>query len=109
MFLSFSLLLSCAPTFTLFPYTTLFRSLVTVVPSRFRNPKKPCESDSTDALPEKTGGAPSKPPNFTATDPGGRSEEHTSELQSPMQHVSRRLPDTKNRNFWPGGAEPVST
>src|SRR5258708_19077200 len=60
------------PRSTLFPYTTLFRSL----PGH--RAREPCHND--------LGG--------TA---GGRSEEHTSELQSPDHLVCRLLLEKKNK------------
>src|SRR2546426_3792564 len=76
------------PRSTLFPYTTLFRSNVTVVPL-----------DDSDSVP-----GTATPPfvNVTAPDPtlagstgSERSEEHTSELQSPCNLVCRLLLEKK--------------
>src|ERR1039457_6925481 len=60
------------PRSTLFPYTTLFRSQA--LPSPRRRPLASCGSGST---------------------PGSRSEEHTSELQSPCNLVCRLLLEKK--------------
>src|SRR4051794_41639836 len=62
------------PRSTLFPYTTLFRS----ISERFvtRSPTRPCASASL-------------------TKSGERSEEHTSELQSPVHLVCRLLLEKK--------------
>src|SRR6266581_3631229 len=60
------------PRSTLFPYTTLFRSR----PRRVRRPRRP-------------GACPSPDPA------GRRSEEHTSELQSPVHLVCRLLLEKK--------------
>src|SRR5258708_23083608 len=66
------------PRSTLFPYTTLFRSLNPVPPSR----PAPRPSSRT---------APSLPPASM------RSEEHTSELQSPDHLVCRLLLEKKKK------------
>src|SRR5437763_10864036 len=63
------------PRSTLFPYTTLFRSLLPSRPTSFNFP-------------------PLKRPNPQSAD-WGRSEEHTSELQSPMYLVCRLLLEKK--------------
>src|SRR5207248_5110779 len=60
------------PGSTLFPYTTLFRSCVELIRRSFRNWFRP---------------------NY----PYVRSEEHTSELQSPYDLVCRLLLEKKNR------------
>src|SRR5438876_5953723 len=61
------------PRSTLFPYTTLFRS------------GRPCSSSSSSSS------SLLRPPNSSP-----RSEEHTSELQSPVHLVCRLLPEKKN-------------
>src|SRR5260370_28346380 len=66
------------PRSTLFPYTTLFRSAST-------NHEPPCANDSRAIT------AASTPVN-------GRSEEHTSELQSHLNLVCRLLLEKKNNN-----------
>src|SRR6266487_2681018 len=63
------------PRSTLFPYTTLFRSAPHPVPVRKPPP------------PELPGDRPR---------PAARSEEHTSELQSPVHLVCRHLLEKKN-------------
>src|SRR5258708_30087213 len=70
------------PRSTLFPYTTLFRSSTL---SEFARPafERPCRSP--DCPPERE---PS---------PTGRSEEHTSELQSPDHLVCRLLLEKKKK------------
>src|SRR5436189_4625578 len=70
------LLIRRPPRSTLFPYTTLFRSPVALA---WKTP--PPKIDS---------GVPTPPPAFS------RSEEHTSELQSPMYLVCRLLLEKKN-------------
>src|SRR5258708_15247405 len=86
------------PRSTLFPYTTLFRSLIIDEISMVR-------ADLLDAVDERLreafrntlpfGGVQGK-----SVDLGGRriirSEEHTSELQSPDHLVCRLLPEKKN-------------
>src|SRR5437879_13071020 len=91
----------CPPQSTLFPYTTLFRSMnlgVNIFSSgdfgeaaaefgRARDPAQ-VHLDLTDVEvlgPERPGGQV-------------RSEEHTSELQSPMYLVCRLLLEKKNNN-----------
>src|SRR5437879_12724175 len=66
---------------TLFPYTTLFRSLTVVSPSG---------SQPYDEVQAVTGGAR----DVRARQ---RSEEHTSELQSPMYLVCRLLLEKKKK------------
>src|SRR5436305_6571315 len=61
------------PRSTLFPYTTLFRS-------------RPCRHPAADAAADR------------AYQKGGRSEEHTSELQSRPHLVCRLLLEKKKRN-----------
>src|SRR5437762_4922585 len=72
------------PRSTLFPYTTLFRS----VPSRL-DPAPPVVS-VTVTVQEASA------PTGRVLAPGARSEEHTSELQSPMYLVCRLLLEKKN-------------
>src|SRR2546426_4313554 len=79
------------PRSTLFPYTTLFRSRRgqrRLPPAAGRGPRP--------RRPGRHGGADHDP----SADPGGReperSEEHTSELQSPCNLVCRLLLEKKN-------------
>src|SRR5947209_12496427 len=65
------------PTFTLFPYTTLFRSVSRSPAARWAR---------------TTTGRPCPPPR------SGRSEEHTSELQSRQYLVCRLLLEKKKKN-----------
>src|SRR5690348_18120384 len=67
------------PRSTLFPYTTLFRS---VRPRRRVGP-----------LPD----AELHPVSLAGRNPGSRSEEHTSELQSPVHLVCRLLLEKKKK------------
>src|SRR5436189_3934706 len=75
------------PRSTLFPYTTLFRSQSTAA-----MPRTAATELSTALKPESPSemGSPSPPPGKR------RSEEHTSELQSPMYLVCRLLLEKKN-------------
>src|SRR5437879_11066452 len=70
------------PRSTLFPYTTLFRSL-----SRMRVPGAIYHSLETNT--------PARPASSPLREP--RSEEHTSELQSPMYLVCRLLLEKKKK------------
>src|SRR2546425_8943925 len=79
-FFFFFLMIRRPPRSTLFPYTTLFRSLLDVRKDRAWN-----ESD------QKARGAIRLHPD------GARSEEHTSELQSLAYLVCRLLLEKKNR------------
>src|SRR5256885_11840308 len=81
------------PRSTLFPYTTLFRSQdpagVVVAPGdRIGDPGERVGSDVVDP------GIPVVADSIT-----GRSEEHTSELQSPCNLVCRLLLEKKKRKF----------
>src|SRR5438046_8014940 len=79
------------PRSTLFPYTTLFRSL-TIAVSATRAPGETVGSYATTAT--ATGAALS---NYTVTYVAGRSEEHTSELQSLTNLVCRLLLEKKKK------------
>src|SRR5436189_2211020 len=72
----FFLMIRRTPRSTLFPYTTLFRSI------RWRGSRKRSKTFPSDPHAEIAEGA-------------GRSEEHTSELQSPMYLVCRLLLEKK--------------
>src|SRR5437762_7148946 len=74
------------PRSTLFPYTTLFRSRRAVAGPAPRR-----------AAPERRG-APETATRATPARRTRRSEEHTSELQSPMYLVCRLLLEKKNKN-----------
>src|SRR5437762_320018 len=79
-YLFFSLMMPRLPSSTLFPYTTLFRSY-----DRF--------AGLMVATPDVAKLLPPSLPEVT------RSEEHTSELQSPMYLVCRLLLEKKNKKF----------
>src|SRR5258708_20831815 len=78
------------PRSTLFPYTTLFRSpepmMVTVVPTG---------SGAEPAVRVKPGPRTPSTPQL----PSRRSEEHTSELQSPDHLVCRLLLEKKKKRY----------
>src|SRR2546426_7107289 len=76
------------PRSTLFPYTTLFRSLYAVA--------WPSGPDSADAAPHQSIVHASRMPIRPST-PYTRSEEHTSELQSPCNLVCRLLLEKKKK------------
>src|SRR2546426_6730694 len=78
------------PRSTLFPYTTLFRSLRGS--SRTRNEPAPNRS----SLAGPSTGAYSRGSHRPISRSGYRSEEHTSELQSPCNLVCRLLLEKKN-------------
>src|SRR5205807_10157067 len=98
--LFFFLMVRRPPRSTLFPYTTLFRSV--------RGLDAPGEPDPRDA---ERGGQPAKPVLLGAVSRDGqRSEEHTSELQSPCNLVCRLLLEkkkksTQRRNTQPSNQE----
>src|SRR5437660_4534347 len=75
-----------APTSTLFPYTTLFRSQVL---GRARDAQRPRAPD-VSSRDRRRQGCAMKHPELA------RSEEHTSELQSRGQLVCRLLLEKKN-------------
>src|SRR5256885_6471627 len=80
------------PRSTLFPYTTLFRSKVTRVRERTRNGEK----SEKQRWPTKQ--IPNVPTRNVVVYPSVRSEEHTSELQSPCNLVCRLLLEKKKKN-----------
>src|SRR5437867_5182760 len=81
------------PRSTLFPYTTLFRSRL----SQGMSPRR--ASPSQRQLPARPSRAPSASPPTPPTMkvPERRSEEHTSELQSPYDLVCRLLLEKKKK------------
>src|SRR5256885_4021184 len=74
------------PRSTLFPYTTLFRS----------------RSACTRARPKRNGAATQVSTPLPRSPPTDRSEEHTSELQSPCNLVCRLLLEKKSAPRWLG-------
>src|SRR5207248_4616597 len=88
------------PRSTLFPYTTLFRSSLTPVfahPCNRLSVTKPdiLVIESTPSAWRPEGGENTCGPARQYK--GGRSEEHTSELQSPYDLVCRLLLEKKNK------------
>src|SRR2546426_8632890 len=88
------------PRSTLFPYTTLFRSRV----SRRHRDRELGVQDGAEAdqdvRPEARGLAAELPlqPDRASEDGAERSEEHTSELQSPCNLVCRLLLEKKKKH-----------
>src|SRR5437879_7283695 len=92
----FLLIIPRPPRSTLFPYTTLFRS------GRVRLPQHGCElplppDASCTACPASSQVAHSRNTCPTDVQTTLRSEEHTSELQSPMYLVCRLLLEKKKK------------
>src|SRR5207248_10477780 len=100
---SFSLLLPPPPTSPLFPYTTLFRShLSGGRPARLDEPHPRSRRRRREALPGRAPGTVDPAALQGAAghhrhSRDGRSEEHTSELQSPYDLVCRLLLEKKNK------------
>src|SRR3712207_8802523 len=93
------------PRSTLFPYTTLFRSISLPVsppvitsrpppPLRVTKPPNSCDRRCSDRIRSR----PRPPASTTAPLLSRRSEEHTSELQSRQYLVCRLLLEKKNTN-----------
>src|SRR3712207_8041943 len=83
------------PRSTLFPYTTLFRSDVDLVPTeRLRGVERRVGVANQHVEPKVLARAASH-----AGRDGGRSEEHTSELQSRQYLVCRLLLEKKNKTY----------
>src|SRR5690349_3142224 len=86
------------PTSTLFPYTTLFRSIATngqrtnETRLEFREQSR---ADFVERLRDSDGNWHVKARRYRQLRPGGRSEEHTSELQSRRDLVCRLLLENK--------------
>src|SRR5690348_17906532 len=83
------------PRSTLFPYTTLFRSLASLQGQG----QPPCVRGALrSALPTSPVESPEHPETELILSSFGRSEEHTSELQSPVHLVCRLLLEKKKKN-----------
>src|SRR5437879_11487883 len=96
MLVSFSLTIRPTPRSPLFPYTTLFRSCGGPVTSSI--PVSSIDSplrDTTIFVIRPPGDRESASSAFDSGGTGLRSEEHTSELQSPMYLVCRLLLEKK--------------
>src|SRR5258708_16759754 len=89
------------PRSTLFPYTTLFRSLVDIFTAIMAVNQWTAERAFTVSSKLKDHGLLNLPAlaRMTAEDVGGRSEEHTSELQSPDHLVCRLLLEKKKKRI----------
>src|SRR2546426_6770324 len=85
-FFFFFLMIRRPPRSTLFPYTTLFRSVV----------RPPAAHEEADDL-QRRDGQEEQHADVQVGDPQ-RSEEHTSELQSPCNLVCRLLLEKKKTN-----------
>src|SRR5690348_17783763 len=83
-----------APCPTLFPYTTLFRSRSARGRGRWSTP--PCSTAPRCSAPPSTASSAPAPGAPRAAPTSSRSEEHTSELQSPVHLVCRLLLEKKN-------------
>src|SRR3712207_9018428 len=98
--MSFFLMIRRPPRSTLFPYTTLFRSLG-ATPTVHVSPSSSILTLTSRAI---SGGSPN---SFTEPDTSrkARSEEHTSELQSRQYLVCRLLLEKKKlyHSLGPGG------
>src|SRR5207248_5968284 len=88
--LFFFLLLPRPPTSTLFPYTTLFRSFVTIHCQN--EPARMCHQSVSLSLSKLATHY-----GCDVVDSSLRSEEHTSELQSPYDLVCRLLLEKKKK------------
>src|SRR2546430_3847919 len=78
------------PRSTLFPYTTLFRSVILCHISQHSKPASQASQHSVDDKPQSEGLL------------RRRSEEHTSELQSQSNLVCRLLLEKKKRRYYRG-------
>src|SRR5256885_8861783 len=88
------------PRSTLFPYTTLFRSLVREL--RRTRARKPHGAAHGAPCHDAAAGQPRSHPALSCRGRAGgrvRSEEHTSELQSPCNLVCRLLLEKKNKTL----------
>src|SRR5690348_18163747 len=83
------------PRSTLFPYTTLFRSATSTRPSPTSRTRPTCGKPPPPSPPPSCRSSPATGPGRTPT--SRRSEEHTSELQSPVHLVCRLLLEKKKK------------
>src|SRR5256885_6811913 len=95
-FIFFFLMIRRPPRSTLFPYTTLFRSVLYINSQRVRDVhRRQTQSPTAESASRSNCDLTSmKQPPFTIL---RRSEEHTSELQSPCNLVCRLLLEKKKR------------
>src|SRR3712207_8647083 len=85
------------PRSTLFPYTTLFRSLFSAPAARVR-PQPERRTGAPEPRPSSPDPCPRSHARRSAPPACPRSEEHTSELQSRQYLVCRLLLEKKNQN-----------
>src|SRR2546422_7523032 len=83
------------PRSTLFPYTTLFRSVV-----NHQRAEEPVARFTGHAAAELRVGNPAREEEIDGCLEEARSEEHTSELQSRLHLVCRLLLEKKKPNEW---------
>src|SRR5256885_9536554 len=86
------------PRSTLFPYTTLFRSAIATGPGQFGAIQAVAPALGVDVLPIDVRDAGEIERDMTQFAQVPRSEEHTSELQSPCNLVCRLLLEKKNKS-----------
>src|SRR2546422_8395169 len=98
----FFLMIRRPPRSTLFPYTTLFRSLV---PLEDDCVLAPAVGESARPIGEGEGGDLDLDAVRTGGRSRGRSEEHTSELQSRLHLVCRLLLEKKKKMLGEGNEE----
>src|SRR5437879_11769070 len=92
-FLSFFFMIVPPPLSTLFPYTTLFRSVLGVDSSTQSTKVEMRDADTGELFGSGRASHPATSPPHSEQ----RSEEHTSELQSPMYLVCRLLLEKKKK------------
>src|SRR2546430_12542814 len=104
-FLFFFLMIRRPPRSTLFPYTTLFRSLHHHArpARRARSGKSFWRAPGRSGPLHEAAAASPRPRNFT------RSEEHTSELQSQSNLVCRLLLEKKKQHYVTSSATDIHT
>src|SRR5256885_7097261 len=87
------------PRSTLFPYTTLFRSSVRMFLPETRSFSNHPNGKQLDAVATWTRAHPNEAPKAELIPEAKRSEEHTSELQSPCNLVCRLLLEKKKKTL----------
>src|SRR5437588_8514624 len=84
------------PRSTLFPYTTLFRSVAFAEVAVEQPQREPVLEQALDRARERPGAVGGIPAGHSSARSSARSEEHTSELQSHSDLVCRLLLEKKN-------------
>src|SRR5690349_24186793 len=97
------------PRSTLFPYTTLFRSASAFVGVHGNGPRKPVAWGARSRLPSHSPSSVSQTQSSSSWNMAGRSEEHTSELQSRRDLVCRLLLEKKKKNILKNSREQRSS